>query len=249
MAELCVPDAKDQDPTLTEDLLEIFFFSERDGLADLFTSRRASLDDPWEEPRSVSELNSDVEEINPAVSRDGLRIWFHSRRDEPGIWFSERASREDAWTTPVRVAELTFEGGVIAPGPSADELRMALSVFDSTEEHREIYESVRESTSDPWGPMDPLPGLNGPGDDSTPFLVGEGLAILMSSSRSGSGDLFWARRATWEEEFGTPEPIEEINDPDAFDSHPHLSADGTRIFFGSERGGATDLYEAQVMIP
>jgi hypothetical protein len=250
MAELSVADAKDQDPTLTADLLEIYFFSERAGLADLYTSRRASLDDPWEDPTSVTELNSAEEEINPAVSGDGLRIWFYSRREPMGIWRSVRRSRDNPWEAPVAAADLAVaDAGVIAPGPSSDELRMAVSVQSDREDDRDVYEATRASPADPWGTLHPIAGLNGPADDSTPFLVGDGRVILMSSSRAGNGDLFWARRATLEEGVDTPQPLDALNDPEAFESHPHLSPDGTRIFFGSARSGSTDLYEAQVAVP
>src|SRR5690606_6942989 len=117
-AELSDPNAKDQDPTLTGDLLEIFFFSDRAGEPDIWTSTRIDENSPWQTPTQVLELSSPDLDINPAISRDGLRLWFSSQRDPDGIYFTQRNSRSDVWELPVRVDAF---GGEIAPGPSADE--------------------------------------------------------------------------------------------------------------------------------
>ena len=149
--ELNDPDAKDQDPSLTADLLEILFFSDRGGDEDLWTSTRATRDAPWQPPTAVVELNSDSPEQSPAISRDGLRLWFYSRREPPGIWYSERASRSEPWSEPVAIPidVQEPEGVVIAPALDELELRMAVSVGTGTS--RDIYETVRASWEAPWG--------------------------------------------------------------------------------------------------
>jgi len=243
--ELSTPDAKDQDPTLTGDLLEIFFFSERGDSADLWTSQRASLEADWEAPVPVEELNSAALEINPAVTDDGLELWFHSQRDPPGIYYTRRTTRQEEWEAPEHVAEF---GGHIAPAPSADRLRMALSVMDDTQ-HRDIVESVRPSLTSTWGPLLPIEGLNADADDSTPFLANDGLVIVFSSARTGIGDLYWTYRQDLDGPVAPPESLSELNAADALDTHPHLAPDGTRIFFGSLRSGVADLYEAELLIP
>lgn len=241
--ELSLPDAKDQDPTLTADLLEIFFFSDRGGEEDLWTSRRVALGEPWQPPTLVAELSSTELDINPAVSGDGLELWFHSRREPSGIYHTIRATREDPWDTPQHVAAF---GGHIAPAPSADLLRMGLSVLMGDDEHREIVESIRASVDAEWAPFQAIAGLNVEADDSTPFLFGEGLVLFFSSARSGAGDLYWTSRPDFESPVATPQPLTELNDAQALDTHPHVAADGKRIYFGSLRSGMADLYEAEL---
>ncbi len=245
--ELSDPEAKDQDPTLTADLLEIFFFSDRSGNEDIWTARRSSVDDPWDPPTLVAELSSDEFDENPAVSRDGRRIWFYSRRDPLGIWYSERATRDDRWSTPVSVPIEGSEGAVIAPSIDADELRLAVSMGESNA--RDIYESLRPALNDPWGELAQVPGLNSDVADSTPFLIDDGLELLLSSGRSGDGDLFWAYRETVDGPVETVSPLTELNDPNAFESHPYLSVDRRTVFFGSDRSGGTDIYEATMATP
>jgi hypothetical protein len=244
--ELNDPDAKDQDPTLTEDLCEILFFSDRGGNDDIWTSRRDRVDDPWEPPTPVAELNSDSFEQSPAISRDGLRLWYYSRRDPPGIWFSARETREATWSEPIPIPIEVDEpeGVVIAPALDDVELRMAVSV--GTSSSRDIYEMVRQSWAAPWGDPAPVAGLNVDTADSTPFLIDDGSEILLSSGRSGAGDLFWGYRVTPALAVERVEALVELNDEVGFESHPHLAVDRTVIFFGSNRTGNTDIYQAFV---
>ncbi|MBN2196062.1 MAG: PD40 domain-containing protein [Polyangiaceae bacterium] len=242
VTELSDPEAKDQDPSLTEDLLEIFFFSDRSGDEQIWTSRRPSADAPWEPPTEVVELGSDTREQNPAVSRDGLRLWFYSRRDPPGIWFTERAARADPWDAPSPVSELSAVAGVIAPSVDASELRLAVSIGEA--ETHDLYEALRDSREAPWGELTLIAGVNGDTADSTPFLIGDGMELLFSSSRSGAGDLFWGRRDTLDAPVDRVEPLTELNQSDTYESHPHLSVDRRTVYFGSDRSGGTDIYEA-----
>ncbi len=245
VVELNDPDAKDQDPTLTEDQLEILFFSDRGGIEDIWTSRRASVDAAWEPPWPVTELNSDSFEQSPAISRDGLRLFFYSRREPAGIWYAERESRDAEWSAPVAVPVEVEDppGVVIAPALDDVELRMAISV--GTAESRDIYETVRPSWQAPWGDPVPVVGLNGAATDSTPYLVDDGSEILFSSGRSGAGDIFWGHRPTPALPVERVEPIEELNDEIGFESHPHWVVDRTAIYFGSNRSGNTDIYVAR----
>ena len=54
--------------------------SNRAGGRDIWTSRRATAADPWQPPTRVGELDSVDSDWAPAVSLDGLRIWFASDR-------------------------------------------------------------------------------------------------------------------------------------------------------------------------
>ncbi len=99
ISELNDPIATDQGPTLRSDGREIFFFSTRSGGlggADLWTSTRRSVHDPWTPPMNVgAPLNSPAAEQQPSLSSGGLTLFFASSRGGgfggTDIWMSTRS--------------------------------------------------------------------------------------------------------------------------------------------------------------
>ncbi len=99
ISELSDPIATDQGPTLRSDGREVFFFSTRPGGvggADLWTSTRRSVHDPWTPPVNVgAPLNSTAAEQQPSLSSGGLTLLFASSRaggfGGTDIWMSTRA--------------------------------------------------------------------------------------------------------------------------------------------------------------
>lgn len=245
ITQLNDPIAKDQDPTLTADLLQIFFFSDRSGEDEIWTARRPSVAESWGVPEQVVELGSPSSERNPFISRDGTRIWFHSTREPIGIWYAERADLASEFSQPVALdLDLTgLDSGAISPSLTPDFLRMAVSIGAS--DTRNIYELARPTENGVFSPPALVEGLESDFADSTPFLIDEGLELLFSSGRTGGGDLYWARRNALPEPVVELEALTELNDPTAFESHPHLAADRSWVFFGSSRSGGTDLFQAR----
>ncbi len=99
ISELSDPIATDQGPTLRSDGREVFFFSTRPGGlggADLWTSTRRSVHDPWTPPVNAgAPLNSTAAEQQPSLSSGGLTLLFASSRagglGGTDIWMSTRA--------------------------------------------------------------------------------------------------------------------------------------------------------------
>jgi hypothetical protein len=238
---------REEDPTLTDDLLEIYFMSDREGNRDIWTSRRAGMGSPWDPPHAVENINlAESIEDTPCVSADGLRIWFYSRREPEGTWLAERASRDDAWGTPARVDALAVEGATVM-GAHVDPPGLHV-VTGVTPADAETYLAIasRERPEDDWSALIPLAGLDGPGDEGGPFLFDDGKQILFRSSREGGGDLFWARRPATDAAFEEAESLgEPLNLPEERDTDPHLSPDGAVLFFASTRSGVADIYEAR----
>ncbi|WP_437310627.1 hypothetical protein [Sorangium sp. So ce388] len=55
----------------------------------------------------LEKLNSADDEDTPAISNDGLRLWFFRGGErQTGIWMAERASRGDPWRDPFFVEAL-----------------------------------------------------------------------------------------------------------------------------------------------
>ncbi len=83
--------ANDQMPNVSRDGLEIVFASDRGGAAtsfDIYTSTRASVNDPWSAPVNVGVgVNTAAAETRPSLSGDGTRLHFGRLGD---IWVSTR---------------------------------------------------------------------------------------------------------------------------------------------------------------
>jgi len=100
ISELSHPTATDQGATLRTDGREILFFSTRPGGlggADLWTSTRRSVHDPWTTPVNLgAPLNSPAAEQQPSLSGDGRTLVFASSRSGgfggTDIWISTRTS-------------------------------------------------------------------------------------------------------------------------------------------------------------
>jgi len=59
----------------------------------------------------------------------------------------------------------------------------------------------------------------------------------------GTRKLWYATRADPTGAFGTPQVVPNV---DNGDDGPHLSSDGCRLYFTSQRGGSADIYVAAV---
>jgi len=105
-------------PWITPDGLELYFSSNRPGGSDnidMWVSRRASTNDPWEIPVNLGPaVNSTVDDCFPCLSPDGLVLFF-SDGDNPSflfrpgghgqtdMWMTQRKSIADPWEVPVNL--------------------------------------------------------------------------------------------------------------------------------------------------
>jgi hypothetical protein len=241
----------DEDPTFTGDLLELYFMSTRAGDRDIWTSRRAAAADPWQAPTRVDALDSADSDWAPAVSLDGLRIWFASDRNSVGrgqIWMASRASRTATWNAPAPVADLASGSIDFAPAADATETTLYLSSDRANAAATaggadfDLYASTRASTGAAWGWPAPIPGVNSASDEYDPFVAQGGLIIFFTSMRSGAGDIYWSSRRSLAEPFAPPVPLDDLNSP-AYDSDSTLSQDLGYMMFSSTRSGNAEIYE------
>jgi Tol biopolymer transport system component len=243
LAEVSDPAADDDDPSLTADMLELYFDSNRPGgmgQSDIYVARRASADDRWGAPELVTELSSGAFDSDPHISPDGLALYFNSNRPsntgQDGIFVTRRTSRQATWDPPQPIVELTTGNGEFGPAVTADEL---ILVFGTTV----LFESRRASTDDPWGSPVQLAELASPEGEGDAGYAQNGLVIVFGSLRTGDSDLFIATRPSRDQPFSAPEPLSELATP-ARENDPWISDDLRTIVFSSTRGGTRDIYQA-----
>ncbi len=215
----------------------------------------------WSAPVDLgSTVNSAGVDGCPALSRDGLSLYFASTR--PGgqggidLWVTQRGSLDDPWNTPTNL------GTTINTG--ADELCPALSTdghllfFASNRPGgcggRDLYVSRRRDARDDfgWGPPENLGcTVNSSLDDFGEVYYeredGVGMLYFNSNRAGGAGaqDLYVTVRGS-DGSFGTATPVVELN-TEFNDQQPAISRDGLEFIFTSDRPGSSgslDLWVA-----
>jgi hypothetical protein len=240
--------SRDDDPSLTGDLLEIYFASTRGGGmggSDIWSATRSSPTASWNPPQPVVELNSTGDEDAPEVTRDGLTLYLASTRGgNDDIYVATRLNRADLWSLPIVVPELS--SSTIDESAAESASRLTIYLHSDRAGNQNVYTSSRAATTDPWQPPQLVAELATSVFDGDPFDTDAGRMLLLSSQRSGGmgdEDLWVALRADTAVPFDPPEPIAELNS-DVDDGGPWLSDDLHVVFFHSARAGNRDIYMA-----
>jgi hypothetical protein len=195
----------DGTPGLTGDGLRMFFISNRPGSFgnDVYVTRRAELHLPWGGPQRVDALSSTWDDLGPRpvpggegglfLCSDRLTAMSVGQHD---LWLFEQTDFETGtYSEPVIVSALS--------SPSYDcMLMMAESrlevFFDSDRQpsvgSQDIWSAVREDENAELGVAFPVDSLNGNAEDRDPFLSPDGHELYFASNRSGSMDIWVARR-------------------------------------------------------
>ncbi len=229
---------EDDDPSLTADMLEIYFLRD----ADLWRAERTSVIAPWSAALPVSELNSATTELRPSVAGDGLTMYFgRGTAGSYDIYVATRAARTAPWDPPALLGlDLNLPDTSELPGWSSPDGLM-LFVESTAGVNHDIFVGTRESTSESFigAPFDAIEFGN---TDGAPAATADGSTLVFASSRSGEMSIWEAIevQGTW----FLQRHVE--LDGVGVRGTPWLSPDGTAVVFTGTRQGSTDdeLYTA-----
>ncbi len=153
---------------------------------------------------------------------------------------------------PVQLTGAFLSTGLeYAPSFSADELTMYFTsgrpyADGSITTQVHIYSATRPSIGASFDNPVPIDALNGPTNDSDPFLTPDGLTMYFQSDRNADpGDIFFATRPSVGSTFGAPQAITAVNTTDD-DTQPIVDGSGA-LWFASSRATGTgnlDIYRA-----
>lgn len=101
----------------------------------------------------------------------------------------------------------------------------------------DIYRATRATPSGDFGAPALVAAIDTPINEDQPYVMGSNAAVWYNSVASGSEDI-------WEALSGAGAPVSSLNSPKS-ETFPTPSADGTVVYFGSDRAGpGHDIYVA-----
>lgn len=239
---------------ISRDGLSLYLASNRPGGSgsfDIWVSRRASIDAPWEAPRPLGgAMNTASREQGPFLSTDGHRLFFFS--DRPGghggldLWMSRRRDARDdfGWEAPVNLG-----GGVNSDANESlpvffedDGSGRAVLYFTTSRGGNDIFMSTLER-DDSFGPAVPVPELNSARRDRVQAIRRDGLELFLGSDRPGPVpepfDLWVATRRSTRDPWSAPVKLGPAISGAADEPSAALSFDGTTLYFVSDRAGGS----------
>jgi len=255
--------ANEQGPTLSNDGLSLYFGSDRaggSGSFDIWVSRRACADCPWEPPENLgSVVNTAASETGPGLSIDGHMLFFTSTR--PGgqglsdLYLSHRANPTDdlGWGPPVGLGP---DVNTAASEAGAEYLQSAEDGAANLYFNRappgqtaDIYYATITRDGETVGPVTLVIELSDPtATDQGVTLRTDGREVFFFSTRpggSGGNDLWTSTRRSLHDPWSMAVNLGTGINSTAADQQPGLSTDGRTLVFASSRSGGfggTDIW-------
>ncbi len=219
----------------------------------------------WSEPLNLGPtINTVFTEQQPAVSKDGLSLYFASNRPEnPGdavldlnIWVSQRTCADHScpWGVPVLLPTANTPSTDASPAQSRDgHWLFFLSNRPGGLGAADIWASRRGDVHDDFAwetPVNLGPNVNtdqvegGPGYFENNDVGVPQLYFNRSTQAQVAGDIYVSEQAA-DGSFGPAVPVVELNS-DATDQRPSVAPNGLDIYFYSNRPGSSsnDIWTA-----
>jgi len=231
----------DDDPSLTNDLLEIYYESSTPGIT---ASQRPTGGSPWGPPATVPVLDvATCGENQFNVSGDGLSLFF-ACTDAGGtstLYSASRPDRSASWSVPQPISELANGDLDQDPYPSRDGSWIYFYSNRGLTAGTSVWVAKRPAPGAPFAAPENVPSL---GDAQALWVSEDELVTYFESSRTGNRDIYFATRASRADPFGPAQPLAEINTL-LFEEDPWLSTDLRLMIFSKETvPGDRDLYIA-----
>lgn len=183
-------------------------------------------------------LPEGYEYFSPSLSADGLSLYFAaSKSGEEGddLYVSTRESRTAEFPSAVALEPINTGRSDGSPSISRDGLTLYFySERPGGSGGRDLYAATRDTQDAPFRRVQQLDQLNGPADDYLPWISGDGLTLVYSSTRSGGSDLFVATRLDRSSDFSRPTELGGLNTEHRED-RAAFSSDELTIYFISDR--------------
>jgi Tol biopolymer transport system component len=199
---------------LSPDELTIYLSSNRPGgigLYDIYFGTRRRRDEPFGELTVVAEVSGVGDERYPALTSDGLSLYFTDQTGTGEIYLARRDSPATVFGAPAVVASINSPAFDGQPWISGD----GDTIYFNSESAGtpDIYRALRLPDGS-FGTPAEAAELNTGADELAPVLSSDGLTIFFQSDRAeglGGYDIWMAERSTTDDGFGEPSNVTELN--------------------------------------
>lgn len=231
-------------PVESPDGKELFYFGPELGgglLLDIFVYTRHATTDPWVQTVTpVVQVNGAGADANPAISADGLDLFFSRAGD---IYVAHRTSTTAAWTTPQPV-------GSSGSRPRISKDGLTLYFYDSSLTCPSglcMRKRTRAAIGGLWSSATVEMFPDGGGGYQELDISGDGLQILLSAPVSPTtAPVATARRSSLTSTWSAVTPISELN---LFTGirYAGWSWDGQQIYFAVTQDSSNkDIYSSRL---
>jgi len=231
---------------LANDQLTILFSrTNADKTWDIYSATRSAITDSFGMPQVVGALNTIYSELWPALTPDGLGVYFMSDRITPGtygIWVAKRTSPTAAWGPPMQVTDL-MTGDATPYVANATGFYFASGMRTGAGAN-DVFRATLSAT----GAMSMIGAVIG-GVDTTasediPVLTADELHIFFARNNGTDFDIYEASRSSTSDGFGAATAVPGLAMP-GFDELPSwISPDGCDFYYSSAAGvTGSDLFE------
>lgn len=209
----------------------------------------------WSPPENVGgSVNSAFNEQHPAISPDGLSLYFVSDRPNGlggfDLWVAHRADRDSPWEDPVDIEALNSAASEFAPAfdPGGHVLFFGSERAEGCG-GRDLWVSFRQNKRDDFGWEPPVNlgcAVNSAGFDDGPAYfeddeTGLGQLYFISNRPGGLGDRdVWRTTRNWDGSFNPPVNVTELNST-TVEARPGIRRDGLEFFLTSQRPGSAPM--------
>jgi hypothetical protein len=216
----------------------------RDGAAD---RGRPACDptQPFGTPTPLADFNTSSDDDGVYLSDDLLTAYLSSDRAGGSggydLWVATRGAVGDHFSTPTPLGTVDTPDDERQPVTSHDGLRLYFMTNHGTSGTYDIAAAVRDGLSATFASPAPVPGLNGTGNDTGPWISLDGTSITFASDRPGGlggNDIYVADLGA-----AGASGVVDYTDVNSTvdDAAPVLSRDGLTLYFSSKRAGAGAL--------
>ena len=244
--ELVMPMGAD-DPTLTADMLEIWF---NVGDKEIWHSSRASVLKPWNAPAIVPELTViGAHTVNPHISPDGLTMFLGSDRNGTtggyDVFKSRRSTRLEPWPLPDTVVELVSPGEEPSAAIDGTGTFLVMSKQLDMASGFDLYTAQRANPTLLWTNLTLAAPASTVRDDLNPHITKDGLEVWFTTTTPNYGlEIFLTQRTSLSAPFPIARRILELSST-FDDSDPWVSDGGHTVYFASTRvNGISQIFLA-----